>query len=182
MPFLFFEDWEIGIYLELGICDLKFLQIWRYLKLKIYIGADHRGFKIKKDLIKLLKKKNYDVMDVGIYKDKVTCDYPKIAYEVANKVAKSKNKKGILICMTGIGHVIAANKVCGAYAALCYNAESAKLSRQHNNSNILVVGAKAVKPKELKKIIKIWLRTEFEGDRHLRRFNKIKKIEKGLCK
>jgi RpiB/LacA/LacB family sugar-phosphate isomerase len=82
--------------------------------------------------------------------------------------------------MSGIGQMIAANKVRGAYAALCYNAASAELSRRHNNSNILVLGAKFVKPKEIRKIIKVWLTTEFEGGRHLRRFNQIRKIEKGL--
>ena len=83
------------------------------------------------------------------------------------------------MCMSGIGQAMAANKVRGAYAALCYNAESAALSRKHNNANILVLGSKFVKPKDLAKILRTWLNTEFEGGRHRRRVNQIKKIEKG---
>ena len=85
----------------------------------------------------------------------------------------------MLVCMSGIGQAIAANKVSGAYAALCYNATAAKLSRLHNNANILVLGAKFVKAKDVPRIIKTWLTTDFEGGRHQRRFNQIKKLEQG---
>ena len=81
--------------------------------------------------------------------------------------------------MTGLGHIVAANKIRGAYAALCYNTRAAALSRQHNNSNILVLGAKFVKAKDIEKIVKTWLNVKFEGGRHLRRFNQIKKMEQG---
>lgn len=147
--------------------------------MKIYIGADHRGVQFKAKIIKILEKLNYKVEDVGAFDESKSCDYPKVAYKVAKQVAKKKNDRGILICMSGIGQAIAANKVHGAYAALCYNAQSAMLSRQHNNSNILVISAKFVKQNELAKMLKVWLTTDFEGGRHRRRFNQIRKIEKG---
>jgi RpiB/LacA/LacB family sugar-phosphate isomerase len=148
--------------------------------MKVYIGADHRGVDFKKRIIKILNDQNHSVIDMGSYESTMSCDYPRIAYKVSSKVAKLRNSRGILVCMSGIGQAIAANKVRGAYAALCYNAETAALSRKHNNANILVLGAKFVKQKELSKILKIWMNTDFEGGRHRRRVNQIKKIEKGL--
>ncbi len=147
--------------------------------MKIFIGADHRGYHFKKKIITMLNDQGCDVVDVGANDPTVSCDYPKIAYKVATRVAKSKDGRGVLLCMSGIGQTIAANKVRGAYAALCYNAQSAALSRQHNNSNILVLGSKFVKTKDLPKILRTWLNTEFEGGRHRRRINQIKKMEKG---
>ena len=149
--------------------------------MKIYIGADHRGFQLKKEIVAFLEGQGYRVHDVGSYEEGVSCDYPKMSYLVASHVAKSKNARGILVCMTGIGHTIAANKVPGAYAALCYNKEAAALAREHNNSNILVLGAKFVNKEDLPEIIKIWLETPFAGGRHLRRVKQIKAIEK-RCK
>ena len=147
--------------------------------MKIFIGADHRGFALKKKIIELLEKWGHKVVDVGIYEEGVICDYPKIAYKLATQVAKTKGAKGILVCMTGIGHSIAANKVRGAYAALCYNKEAAAFSRQHNDANILILGARFVTPKEIPEIVKVWLNAKFEGGRHLRRVRQIKLIEKG---
>lgn len=146
--------------------------------MKIFIGADHRGFLLKKEIIPILEKWGHSVVDVGVYEEGVICDYPPLAYEVATGVAKTPNSRGILVCMTGIGHSIAANKIPGAYAALCYNKEAAILSRQHNNSNILIFGAKFVKEEEIVPMIEVWLTTEFEGGRHLRRVEQIKDIEK----
>ena len=146
--------------------------------MKIYIGADHRGYLFKEKIIKILRSLHYSVEDLGTHDDKTSCDYPEIAYKVAKRTAGSKSARGLLVCMSGIGQTIAANKVPGAYAALCYNAASAQLSRAHNNANILVLSAKFVKPSQLKKIITIWLRTEFEGGRHERRVKQIKDIEK----
>lgn len=148
--------------------------------MKIYIGADHRGFKLKEEIIKILKSFQYEVIDLGTDTDKVSCDYPKIAFELASKVAQSKQDRGILVCMSGLGQVIAANKVKGAYAALCSTSEAARLSRQHNNANILVLGAKFLKRNHIRPIVKTWLETEFEGGRHQRRVNQIKRIERGL--
>lgn len=145
--------------------------------MNIYIGADHRGFELKKQIAAQVEKAGYKVVDVGTHVSQPPCDYPKISYDVAAKVAKEKDGRGILVCMTGIGHAIAANKVKGAYAALCYTKESAEFSRAHNNSNILVLGARFTSPKVIPQIVDAWLTTKFEGGRHLRRVNQIKKIE-----
>jgi RpiB/LacA/LacB family sugar-phosphate isomerase len=146
--------------------------------MRIFIGADHRGFHLKAEVIRFLKEQGHDVIDVGTYEEGVSCDYPKISYKVASRVAKLKNSRGILVCLSGIGHAIAANKVPGAYAALCYNKEAAALAREHNNSNILVLSSQFVSEQELKDIVTIWLNTLFAGGRHLRRVRQIKAIEK----
>ena len=148
--------------------------------MKIYIGADHRGVRFKEKIKKILSRHRVDIIDVGTCDENQSCDYPKVAYKVAKAVSKDKSARGVLLCMSGIGQAMAANKVPGAYAALCYNVESAKLSRQHNNSNILVLGAKFVKQRSLSRLVKTWLTTEFEGGRHQRRLNQVKRIEKGL--
>ena len=148
--------------------------------MKIYIGADHRGYQFKKKIITILKSLNYPVVDMGIHDETVICDYPSVAYRLAKAVAKSKKDRGMLVCLSGIGQAMAANKVPGAYAALCHNVEGARLSREHNNANILVLGARFVKSRDLKPIITTWLTTPFEGGRHQRRINLIKKIEKGM--
>lgn len=147
--------------------------------MKVYIGADHRGVNYKKKISDILAKLEYDVIDVGAFNSSESCDYPKVAKKVAKAVAKSTEDRGILVCMSGVGQAIAANKVKGVYAALCYNVQVAKLSRQHNNSNVLVLSSKFTKQKDLPKIIKTWLTTDFEGGRHLRRLNQIKALEKG---
>lgn len=150
--------------------------------MKIFIGADHRGFILKEKIGAILERDGYDVVDVGTDDENEPCDYPKMAYAVATGVAKSKGARGILVCMTGIGHSIAANKVPGVYAALCYNKEAAALSRQHNNANVLVVGSKFVGEREIFEIVKVWLAAEFEGGRHLRRVKQIKAIEREFLK
>ena len=147
--------------------------------MKIYIGADHRGYNFKDLIKKILLAQGHQVVDVGTDTAQVSCDYPKIAYKVATQVARHKNSRGMLLCMSGMGQAIAANKIRGAYAALCHNIQGAKLSRQHNNSNILVMGSKFVKAKEVPRIVKTWLTTAFEGGRHQRRFNQIRKLEQG---
>ena len=148
-------------------------------KSRIYIGADHRGFPLKDKIVKLLGRRGCTVEDMGTFDEAQSHDYPKVAYRVARAVAKSRNSRGVLVCMSGIGQAIAANKVRGAYAALCYNAEAAALSRRHNNANILVLGAKFVKEKDVPGFLDAWLAAEFEGGRHERRFKQIQKIEKG---
>jgi ribose-5-phosphate isomerase (EC 5.3.1.6) len=148
---------------------------------KIIIGADHRGFKLKEKIKAFLEAKGFSVKDVGTFCEE-SCDYPKIAFKVGNQVAKSKNAKGILICASGIGDSIAANKVKGVRAALCYNIKAARLSRQHNDANVLVLGSMFVKEQSAKKIIETWVRTEFEGGRHLRRINQIRSFEKNCCR
>ena len=151
--------------------------------MKIFIGADHRGFQLKKRLNDFLKGLGHEVVDVGTHVDGVDCDYPQFAYDVATAVVKHQDSRGILLCMTGIGHSIAANKVPGARAALVYNTEAAVLSRQHNDSNILVLGSKFVDEATMFDIIKIWLATGFElGGRHERRVEAIKAIEREFLK
>lgn len=148
--------------------------------MKVYIGSDHRGFDYKNKILGIFKRLGYEGIDMGTFDTEGMCDYPKVAYAVATHTAKSKNDRGILICMTGLGQAMAANKVKGAYAALCYNAQAAELSRRHNNANVLVLSSKFTKPKDLSRIIQIFLTTKFEGGRHLRRVKQIQRIEKGL--
>ena len=150
--------------------------------MKIFIGADHRGFELKNKIKNLLSKRGYDVEDVGTFSLEPPCDYPKISYDVARRVAGKKDSRGILVCMTGIGPTIVANKAPGAYAALCYSKQAALLSREHNDANILVLGAKFVSPRKMLSIIDVWLTTRFAGGRHLRRVRQIKAIEKEMCK
>jgi RpiB/LacA/LacB family sugar-phosphate isomerase len=150
--------------------------------MKVFIGADHRGFELKKKVVAALKKQGHEPVDVGTHVEGEACDYPPISRDVATQVVKNAGSRGILLCMTGIGHSIAANKVPGAYAALCYNKEAAELCRQHNNANILVIGSKFVSEDQLMEIIEVWLKTEFEGGRHIARVQKIKDIEKEFLK
>lgn len=146
--------------------------------MKIFIGADHRGYTLKNKIVRLLSGEGHSIVDVGTDTDSRSCDYPKISAKVARAAASSRDARGILVCMSGIGHTIAANKVRGAYAALCYNKTAARLSREHNNANVLVLGAKFVPSKDMTGIIKTWLKTPFSGGRHQRRVNQIKRIEK----
>lgn len=145
--------------------------------MKIFIGADHRGVGLKAEIAAFLREGGHEVVDVGTQDAAQACDYPGISHAVARSVAENPGARGMLVCMTGIGHSIAANKVPGAYAALCYNRQAAALSRQHNNANILVLGALFVPPEEVREIIATWLASEFEGGRHARRVEQIKAIE-----
>ncbi|HAH20243.1 MAG: ribose 5-phosphate isomerase B [Omnitrophica WOR_2 bacterium GWF2_43_52] len=142
----------------------------------IAIGSDHGGFSLKEKLKAYLEKKGYAVKDAGCFSEE-SCDYPAYAYAVAKEVSSGRCSKGILICKSGIGNSIAANKVKGARAALCYNVKAARLSRQHNDANLLVLGSVFVKETLAKRILNVWLNTEFEGGRHLRRVQQIKEIE-----
>ena len=147
--------------------------------MKIIIGSDHAGFKLKSKISALLKKKGFSVKDAGTYSE-ASCDYPVYAYAVAREVSKGKFKRGILICKSGIGNSIVANKLKRVRAALCYNVKAARLSRRHNDANILILGAGFIKSDTAKKMVSAWLDTKFEGGRHKRRVNLIKKIEKEL--
>lgn len=150
--------------------------------MKIFIGADHRGFQLKKKVFAHLTALGHQVTDAGTSVEGVDCDYPPISKDVALRVSKTAGSRGILLCLTGLGHSIAANKVPGAYAALCYNVEAARLARRHNNANILVIGAKFVGETQILAIIDAWLAVEFEGGRHLRRTGQIKAIEREFLK
>ena len=150
--------------------------------MKIFVGADHRGFQLKKKVDEVLKSLGHEAVDMGTDTEDTACDYPLIAYKVAMEVVHNPGSRGVLLCMTGIGHSIAANKVPGVYAALVYNKEAAALSRRHNDSNVLVLGSKFVDEANMLEIIKIWLSTEFEGGRHLRRKEQIQNIERNFSK
>jgi ribose 5-phosphate isomerase B len=144
----------------------------------ILIAADHAGFSLKEKLKPCLKRMGLAVKDLGTH-SKASCDYPVFAYNLAKEISRGKYKQGILICKTGIGNSIVANKLAGVRAALCYNAKAARLSREHNDSNILVLGSAFVNATLAQKIIRVWLNTQFQAGRHQRRLNKIKEIEKG---
>ncbi|MFA7658554.1 MAG: ribose 5-phosphate isomerase B [Candidatus Gastranaerophilaceae bacterium] len=133
--------------------------------LKIAIGADHGGFKLKEKIIQYLRGKNIEFKDFGTF-DEESCNYPEIAKKVAQEVANSNFGKGILVCGTGIGMSIAANKIKGIRAALCSDAFSAKASRGHNDANILCLGQRTVGEGPAIDIVDVWLNSKFEGGRH----------------
>ena len=142
----------------------------------IGIGSDHGGFALKQEVIGYLKEKGLDYKDYGCY-DECSCDYPEYAHAVAHAVANGECEKGILICGTGIGISIAANKVPGIRAALCHDVFSAEATRQHNDANILAMGGRVVGPGLALMIVDTFLNTPFSGDeRHVRRINKIEEI------
>ena len=149
--------------------------------MKIAIGCDHGGFELKNEIIKYLESENYEVKDFGTYST-YSCDYPDIAQPVAEAVAAKEFDFGILICGTGIGIGIAANKVPGIRAALCSDTFSAHATREHNNANILTMGQRVVGTGLALEIVKTFLNAEFEGDRHLKRIDKITAIEKKYSK
>ena len=144
--------------------------------MKIVIGADHGGFKLKESLVKFLRSKGHAVKDMGTFSEE-SCDYPVIGYEAAKLVADGSYPRGVLICKTGIGMSMVANKVRGVRAALCEREETARSSREHNDSNILVLAANIVTPGKAKKILEAWLAAKHLGSRHARRVSQINKIE-----
>ncbi|MBB6622602.1 ribose 5-phosphate isomerase B [Clostridium gasigenes] len=149
--------------------------------MKIAIGSDHGGVDLKEEIINFLKSENYDVKDFGT-NSKASCDYPDYALKVAEAIVAKEFEFGILVCGTGIGISIAANKVPGIRAALCSDTFSAHATREHNNANILALGARSVGPGLALDIVKTFLNAKFEGDRHQARIDKITAIEKKYIK
>ncbi len=143
--------------------------------MRIAIGCDHRGLDTKKLIMRLVTEAGHEISDLGTYTT-APVDYPDIAKEVAGAVARGDFDQGILVCNTGIGVSMAANKVKGVRAALCCDAFMACRARQHNDANILCLGTELA-PEVLADIITTYLTTDFEGGRHLRRVNKIKAME-----
>ena len=137
------------------------------------IASDHSGFELKEKIIKLLTSKNLKVLDLGTNSTE-SVDYPDFAYKVTREIIEKTTLKGILICKTGIGMSIAANRSSEIRAALCTSEEMAENARSHNNANILVLGCKLVDDKVSFKIVEKFLNTKFEGARHLRRLAKIR--------
>ncbi len=146
------------------------------MKKKIIIAADHAGFALKEKLKSYLGKIGYRVKDLGAYSQE-RCDYPEFAYNLAKEISQGDYGRGMLVCGSGIGHSIVANRLPGVRAALCCNVKAARLSREHNDSNVLVLGSGFVSQAQGKQILKTWLTTEFLGGRHKRRLDQIKKIE-----
>jgi len=140
--------------------------------MKYFIGTDHAGFEVKPFVIEYLKKKGIEVEDLGTYSSE-SVDYPDFAHKVAKAVLANPGSKGILICGTGIGMSLAANKHKGIRAALCHDYYTAQMARKHNNANILCFGARIVGKGVIESIIEAWLNSEFEGGRHQRRVEKI---------
>lgn len=148
----------------------------------IVVGADHAGFKLKEQIKDFLEKWGYRVEDVGAYKVIPTDNYPEYAEKVALKVLAKRGGKGILACGTGIGASIAANKIPGIRAALVGNVEDARLSREHNYANLLVLGGWENDKEQIPKIVRTWLDGKFQGGRHRRRIDQIIRIEKKYTK
>lgn len=145
--------------------------------MNVALGADHAGVGVKAELAKLLQALGHKVVDVGTT-DAQSCDYPDYAAQVARKVAGGECERGVLVCGTGIGMSIAANKVSGIRAALICDEKGAELSRQHNDANIFCAGARSLPVVRIAELLKIWLQTPFEGGRHERRLEKIRGLEK----
>ncbi|KYO65404.1 ribose 5-phosphate isomerase B [Thermovenabulum gondwanense] len=146
--------------------------------MKIAVASDHGGYELKEKVVEFLKEKGYDFQDFGTF-SKESVDYPDMALIVAEKVAKGEFERGILICGTGIGISIAANKVKGIRAALCNDVYSARMSRLHNDANILAMGGRVIGPGLALLIVEEWLKTPFEGGRHKVRVDKITNYEQG---
>ncbi|WP_298705886.1 ribose 5-phosphate isomerase B [uncultured Veillonella sp.] len=144
--------------------------------MKVAIGADHGGFHLKEAIKPVLDELGIEYEDFGTHSEE-SVDYPDISAPVAQAVAAGTFDRGILICGTGIGIGIAANKVPGIRAALCHDTFSAHASREHNNANILTMGERVIGPGLASDIVKIWLTTDFEGGRHERRIAKISALE-----
>lgn len=145
--------------------------------MKIALGADHAGFEEKERLKPLLKELGVEFEDFGaVSTDSV--DYPDFAANVAHKVAGGEFDRGLLVCGSGTGMAIAANKVRGIRAAVAWNEETAKLAREHNDANILALGARTTRAEEIPKIVRAWIEAKFAGGRHEKRVEKISELEK----
>ncbi len=136
------------------------------------IASDHAGYKLKEDIKNYLIDKKMSVFDIGPYNDN-SVDYPDYAKKLANRIKLKKSDVGILVCGSGTGMAISANKIKSIRAAVCYNTKSTRLSRQHNNANIIALGSRLTKKNLSLKLVEIFFNTKFEGGRHLRRVKKI---------
>ncbi|MHC4478498.1 MAG: ribose 5-phosphate isomerase B [Planctomycetota bacterium] len=146
--------------------------------MKIAVGSDHRGFEAKQQIKAIVTQLGHECIDVGTTNSHPV-DYPDPAYSAATAVAKEQADMAILTCATGIGMSIAANKIVGIRAAICHDELNARISRDHNDANVLCIPGDQVNETLLRKIVEVWLDTEFSGGRHKRRVDKIAAIEKG---
>lgn len=146
--------------------------------MKIALGSDHGGYALKCDIIQLLEKLGHEYKDFGCYSTE-SCDYPDFGEAAARAVASGEYDRGIVICTTGIGVSIVANKIRGIRCALCGDVLTAEMTRRHNNSNMLAMGAGIIGKNLALKIVSVWLNTEYEGGRHDRRLKMIDALEQG---
>jgi ribose 5-phosphate isomerase B len=144
---------------------------------KIAVGSDHRGYPLKERIARRLHGQGHEVKDLGCA-GTGAADYPDYAFPVAEMVARGDVERGILVCGSGIGMSIAANKVKGVRAALCHTIDDARMTRKHNDSNVLTLSEKSMDDPDIEELVRVWLETPFEGDRHERRVKKISEYEK----
>jgi len=146
--------------------------------MRIAIGSDHRGFQLKQKVIQILESRGLEVTDAGTHSSD-TVDYPAFASSVAKRVGSGEVERGVLICGTGIGMAIAANKILGVRAAPCHDEITAEISRRHNDLNVLCLSADLMGDRQVEPLINTWLDTPFEGGRHARRVAQINRLESG---
>ncbi|MEP9410520.1 MAG: ribose 5-phosphate isomerase B [Candidatus Brocadia sp.] len=147
--------------------------------MKIALASDHRGFDFKKRIATMLVQMGHTVKDFGTDKNNESVDYPDYGLQAARAVGSGECDRAILICGTGIGMSVVANKVRGVRAACCHNLYTVEMSRRHNDSNVLCIGADVIDEELLEQKVKLWLETPFEGGRHARRVEKIMEVENG---
>ena len=147
--------------------------------MRIALGTDHRGFEIREQVAAFVRQMGHEVLDLGTFSPEGV-DYPDIALAVGQKVRSGEVDRGILICGTGLGMCIAANKVRGVRATPCHNDLAAEMSRRHNDSNVLCLSADLLGERLIERIVEIWLNTPFEGGRHAARVEKINQLERRL--
>ena len=145
--------------------------------MRIAIGTDHRGFALRSKIVDLVRQMGHEAVDVGTFSPDPV-DYPDIAADVARRVSRGEVERGILVCGTGLGMCIAANKVHGVRAAACHDDITAEMSRRHNDANVLCLSGDLLGERLIDRMIEIWLGTPFEGGRHARRVDKIMELER----
>ncbi|MCK4236966.1 MAG: ribose 5-phosphate isomerase B [Candidatus Krumholzibacteria bacterium] len=144
--------------------------------MKVAVGSDHRGFPLKERIVRMLGGEGYDVLDLGC-SGTDSVDYPDFAFPVAERVAGGEAERGILVCGSGIGMSVAANKVRGIRAALCRTVGDARMTRRHNDSNVLTLSEQSMEDPDVLDLVRVWIETPFEGGRHKRRIDKITAYE-----
>ncbi|MDI3298822.1 MAG: ribose 5-phosphate isomerase B [Bacillota bacterium] len=146
--------------------------------MRVALGADHGGFRLKQAIRTWLEQAGHEVLDFGTDSEEA-CDYPDVARPAAEAVARGEAERAILVCGTGIGMSITANKVPGVRAALCHDAYTARLAREHNDANVLCLGGRVLGPGVAQEVVEIWMSTAFAGGRHARRVAKVDELDAG---
>ena len=144
--------------------------------MRIAIGSDHAGFALRQAIAEKLKGMGHEVLDCGCESEE-SCDYPEFGAAVGRKVASGQSDRGIVVCGTGLGIAMAANKIAGIRAAVVHDAFTARMSREHNDANVMALGARVLDPDFAIELVDLWLSTDFEGGRHARRVGKINELD-----